>query len=92
MPLHPKCGKAFPNGERAGHCPTCCETFIGLTSFEAHRVGAFPNERRCEIQPYENGLTETGKSKYGHWADEKGHWHYGRQLTQTEKTELFKRS
>ncbi|MGP9528600.1 FDXHR family putative zinc-binding protein [Glutamicibacter sp. AOP5-A2-18] len=92
MPIHPKCNKEFPDGTRAGHCATCCETFIGNTAFEAHRVGQFPDGRRCEIQPYENGTTESGVPKYGHWQDEKDYWHYGKQLTQAEKDKLFKRS
>lgn len=92
MPKHPKCGKNFPTGERAGHCDTCCETFIGLSSFEAHRTGAHGTpDRRCEILPYENGHTEAGKPIYGHWEDERGYWRYGRKLTPEETKALFTR-
>lgn len=90
MPVHPKCGKTFPSGERAGHCGSCCETFIGLSAFESHRVGAHGTpERRCEIQPYETIDPETLYARYGHWIDERGYWHYGRKLTAAEKAELF---
>lgn len=89
MPVHPKCGKAFPAGERAGHCGACCETFIGNTAFEAHRVGAHGTpERRCEIQSYES-TSETGSTVYGHWQNESGHYRHGRQLTKEETKALF---
>lgn len=90
MPVHPECGKTFPAGERAGHCAICCETFIGNTSFEAHRVGEHGTpERRCELQPYETIDPETLYARYGHWADDKGHYRYGRKLTREESAALF---
>lgn len=89
MPVHPKCQKTFPDGNRAGHCAKCCETFIGNTSFEAHRVGDFPNGRRCEIQPYAGPLTESGNPSYGHWQDPAGNWRHGRKLTAEETAEVF---
>lgn len=88
MAIHGQCGKEIPNGNTNGHCGACHEGFIGNTSFEAHRTGAFP-DRRCEILPYENGISTTGKPKYGHWQDERGYWRYGKQLTEAEKAELF---
>lgn len=89
MPIHPKCGKTFPGGERAGHCATCCETFIGGAAFEAHRVGNYADGRECEIQPYDTRRNESGQIRYGHWQDAKGHWHYGRKLTAAETAEVF---
>ena len=86
---HPKCGKTFPNNNRDGHCAACCETFIGLTSFEAHRVGEHGKDRRCEIQPYET-IRENGSPSYGHWTDERGYQHYGKQLTPEESAALIK--
>jgi len=85
---HPKCGKTFPGGSTAGHCSGCCETFIGLAAFEAHRVGEHGKDRRCETQPYET-TDEKGKTRYGHWEDTDGYWHYGRRLTEEEKAELW---
>ena len=85
---HPKCGKTFPGGDGSGHCPSCCETFIGLTAYDAHRVGAHGEDRRCEIQPYE--LTDDdGKTRYGHWMDERGYYRHGRRLTKDERAELW---
>jgi hypothetical protein len=75
--LHPKCGKRFPNGSRAGHCAGCCETFIGNTAFEAHRAGEHGTpERRCEIGP-------------NHWQDDRGHWHVGPRLTEEQKAKMW---
>lgn len=84
---HPKCGKNYPSNNTHGHCSGCCETFVGITAFDAHRVGEGP-ERRCEIQPYETP-TVTGGTRYGHWKDERGYWRHGRKLTAEEKTELW---
>ena len=83
---HPKCGKTFPGGDGSGHCSACCETFIGLTSFDAHRVGPY-TDRRCEIQPYETPVE--GKTRYGHWKDDRGYYRYGRRLTKEERAELW---
>ena len=87
QPIHPKCGKRFPSGTQAGHCAACCETFIGNTAFEAHRVGEHGKDRRCQIQPYETA-TDNG-TRYGHWADQNGYWHHGRKLTTAEKEEIW---
>lgn len=77
--LHPKCGKRFPNGSRAGHCAGCCETFIGNGAFEQHRVGDHETDRRCEIQG-------------GHWLDDSGHYHYGPRLTDEQKAKMWGKS
>lgn len=89
MPLltHPSCGKTYPSNNTAGHCAACHETFIGLSAFDAHRIGEHGNNRRCEIQPYETP-TETG-TRYGHWQDKRGYWHHGRKLTAAEKDKLW---
>ena len=89
MATHGACGKTFPAGERAGHCGACHENFIGLTAFDAHRTGPYDN-RQCVIQPYET-TTETGSTRYGHWADDRGYWRHGKQLTDAEKAALFPR-
>ena len=89
---HPKCGKTFPGGDGSGHCSGCCETFIGLASFEAHRVGSHAdNGRHCETQPYESTDPETGKTRYGHWQDDRGYWRFGRKLTKDEAKALWAR-
>jgi hypothetical protein len=75
-PSHPKCGKSFPGGSSAGHCSACCETFIGLNSFEAHRVGAHGVDRRCELSEK-------------HWADERGFWHHGPKMSDEVKAARF---
>lgn len=85
---HPTCGKTFPGGDGSGHCSGCCETFIGLAAFDAHRVGAHGVDRRCEVQPYE-ATGEDGKTRYGHWQDGRGYWHYGKRLTKEERAEIF---
>lgn len=82
---HPKCGKTFPAGNQAGHCASCCQTFIGNTAFENHRIGEHGTpDRRCAIQPYET-VGDDGKSRYGHWKDDRGYWHHGRKLTDEDK-------
>ena len=61
-----RCKQNFPYSGSAGHCGGCHNTFIGLGSFDAHRVGAHGTpERRCEI---------TDK----HWTDKNGYWHIGK--------------
>lgn len=88
MPTHPKCGKHYPGNNTHGHCARCCETFAGLTSFDAHRVGTPGSDaRRCEIQPYEIP-TENGGVRYGHWMDNNGFWHFSKRLTAEEREEL----
>lgn len=38
MISHPKCGKTWKQrGNRTGHCSACCETFEGLSLFDAHQ-------------------------------------------------------
>ena len=87
---HPKCGKTFPGGDGSGHCSGCCETFIGLAAFDAHRTGSHADhERRCELQPYET-TTDHGKTIYGHWQDDRGYWHHGKRLTKDERAEIWK--
>ena len=88
-PYHPKCGKTFPGGSQAGHCGSCCETFIGLVAFEAHRVGSHSeNTRHCQMQPYET-TSDEGKTIYGHWQDDRGYWHHGKRLTKDEKEAIW---
>lgn len=90
MPVHPPCGKSFPEGSRAGHCAACHETFVGGAGFDNHRVGKHGTpDRRCEIKPYET-VNEQGVTIYGHWQDDRGYWHYGKQLTDEEKKAIFK--
>ena len=86
---HPKCGKTFPASATAGHCAVCCETFIGLTAFDMHRVG-LPGgpDRRCELQPYES-VSKRGTPVYGHWKDADGYWHFGKKITEEEKARLW---
>lgn len=75
-PTHPKCGKSCPGGSIAGHCSGCCETFIGLAAFEAHRRGEHGVNRHCEI---------TDK----HWADSRGYYHVGAKLTEEQKVKMW---
>lgn len=75
-PIHPKCGKSYPGGSSAGHCSSCCGTFIGLAAFQAHRRGAFGLDRRCEA-------TE------GRRQDDRDYWHYGAKLTDEQKAEMW---
>lgn len=89
MLTHPKCGKQFPHGSRTGHCSGCCETFIGLEAFDAHQTPD-GDRVRCEIRPYETPA-DNGGTRYGHWADERGYWHHGRQLTSAEKDRIWGR-
>lgn len=86
--LHPKCGKRFSAGNRAGHCAVCCETFVGGAAFDAHRVGEHGPNRTCQLKPYES-LTEAGVITYGHWQDDGGSWHYGKQMTDEDKLARF---
>ena len=82
------CQQIIPGGERAGHCATCHQTFIGLTSFDKHRVGEHGVNRRCELQPY-TLETVDHQIRYGHWPDKNGHWHYGRRYTRDEVQARF---
>lgn len=84
--LHPKCGKRFPSGSRAGHCAACCETFIGTAAFEAHRVGEHGTpERRC-LTP-ETETASDGTKPF--WQDDRGYWHFGERLTDEQKAKMW---
>jgi hypothetical protein len=41
-----RCGASW-GGVKAEHCPSCHRTFSGPTTGNAHRVGRFPDGRRC---------------------------------------------
>ena len=84
---HPKCGKTFPSNNRHGHCASCCETYVGLAAFDAHRRGHF-EARECVNQPYES-VGESAKTRYGHWLDSDGYWHYGKKLSTEERQEIW---
>mgnify|MGYP001615205842 FL=1 len=87
--IHPKCGQAFPNSPRYGHCAACCETFSGQQAFDAHRRGPFEgNQRYCEVAPYEH-TGDDGVTRYGHWKDVEGYWHFGKRLTEEERQALW---
>lgn len=86
---HPACGKQFPSNNTHGHCSGCDETFVGITAFDAHRRTAVDGETRiCVIQPYETPLGN-GKTKFGHWLDEDGYYHYGEKMTDARREELW---
>ena len=85
-PTCPDCHTTFPSSNSAGHCRSCHRTFIGGTSFDAHRMGDFPNNRYCDVLPYEYP-GESG-TRYGHWADDRGFLHYGRKLTTEDRAKL----
>lgn len=88
--VHPKCGKQFPNSSRAGHCSGCCETFIGLASFENHRTGDHATGRSCQIKPYTSYHTEYPHTiVFGHWQDDDGYWHFGEKLTTEQKAKMW---
>lgn len=81
-PLHPKCGKTFPPGERSGHCSVCCRTFYGGTAFESHRRGPHDTpERRCIDPETDTKLT---------WRlDDLGRWRLGQSLSESDKQRIF---
>ena len=79
---HPKCGKSFPGGDRAGHCATCCETFIGLATFDAHLS-------RDESGAYLHLDPSTAPEKAKWWRDGSGYWHKGARLTEEQKAKMF---
>lgn len=67
----------------------CHETFVGITAFDGHRRTADDGVTRiCVIQPYET-VQESGKISYGHWLDSDGYYHYGQQMTDERKKELW---
>lgn len=59
---HPPCGREW-SGQRAEHCPACCETFTSTRAGDAHRTG--PHDARRCVQPATVGL----------WQDARGLWH-----------------
>jgi len=85
QPWHPRCGKRFPAGSRAGHCAVCCGTFIGLSAYDAHlsrdESGAY-----IHLDP---ATLPTDAPKNDWWADESGHWHKGARLTDEQKAQMF---
>lgn len=83
--MHPKCGKRYPSGNRAGHCAKCCETFIGLTAYDAH-LSRDSNGKYLHLNP-ETLPTDDAKNDW--WSDEHGYWHKGARLTEEQKAEMF---
>jgi len=79
---HPKCGKRFGNAQTIGHCAVCCETFVGLATFDAHMS-------RDEAGKYIHLAPETAAAKHKWWADDRGYWHKGARLTEEQKTAMF---
>jgi hypothetical protein len=82
QPWHPRCGKRFPSGHRAGHCAVCCETFIGLATFDRHLS-------RDEEGKYLHLDPATADADQKWWADDNGNWHKGDRLTEEQKAEMF---
>jgi hypothetical protein len=79
-PVHPRCGKSYPGGDGAGHCATCCETFIGLGAFDRH-LWRQEDGTYVHREPVENiGLW---------WKDARGYWHHGQRLTEEQRKELW---
>jgi hypothetical protein len=60
-----RCG-AIWGGTRAEHCTDCHRTFSGPTTGDAHRVGKFPDGRRC--------LTEKEMQAKGWHLAKRGVW------------------
>ena len=81
-PIHPKCGKRFPNNQRAGHCAVCCETFIGLATYDAHLS-------RDESGAYLHLDLANADPALKWWADERGYWHKGDRLTDEQKAKMW---
>jgi hypothetical protein len=80
--VHPKCGKSFPGGDSAGHCANCCETFIGLATFDAHLT-------RDESGRYFHTDPSTTPAEAMWWLDDRGCWHKGARLTDEQKAKMF---
>lgn len=57
----------------AAECMSCGERFGGLRVFERHRVGAFPDGRRC--------LTDDEMAAGGWHRDTRGLWRDGHRST-----------
>ena len=76
-------------GNRYGHCGACHLDFMGLTAFDKHRRGPFPNGRHCIDPVTDTAITETGKPLAQWWQDDKGRWHEGARgyFDKTEETQ-----
>lgn len=79
LTTHPKCQKTFPGNNTHGHCSGCCETFVGLVTFDKHRRYLDNGERGC-INPTEDERF---------WSDDRGYWHTGKPLTDAEKKRIW---
>ena len=79
---HPKCGKTFPGGDSAGHCAVCCETFIGLATYDAHLT-------RDESGAYQHLDPAAADATAKWWLDDRGYWHKGNRLTAEQKATMF---
>lgn len=53
-------------GARAQHCTACHETFTGTASGDEHRVGPFPDGRRC-LTPDEMRAKGMRQGRTGMW-------------------------
>jgi hypothetical protein len=60
------CGKEW-TGLAVAHCPTCCETFTGVTAFDAHRSGSHANDTRHCLDPATVGLVAVTKRTWSGW-------------------------
>lgn len=63
--FHAKCGKWW-TGTLTSHCSGCCETFTGLTAFDAHRAGSHARGERHCLPPGTVGLADAGRA-YACW-------------------------
>jgi len=81
MPWHPRCGKRFSNAQSVGHCPVCCETFVGVATYDAH-LSRDEEGKYLHLDP-----TTAPDAKW--WADDRGYWHKGARLTEEQKAVMF---
>uniref|UniRef100_UPI003F495033 FDXHR family putative zinc-binding protein n=1 Tax=Arthrobacter silvisoli TaxID=2291022 RepID=UPI003F495033 len=82
QPWHPRCGKRFSGAASVGHCAVCCETFVGVGTYDAHLS-------RDEAGKYIHLDPATTDPELKWWSDERGYWHKGPRLTAEQKAELF---
>ena len=72
----------LPTGTRAQHCTECHEVFAGPYPGDLHRVGEFPDGRRC--------LTVDEMTERGMRVDRRGYWigpSRGRQFPTSQRAE-----
>ncbi len=79
----PRCPNRW-TGHNTAHCPTCHQTFTGITAFDRHRTGSHTTGRTC-LPPTQAGLADAGRN-YPCWGHPTTDKRWNRKKSQPQNT------